>query len=226
MTSIYFQPLETAAGYSFKRPELLQQALTHRSFSASNNERFEFLGDSILNCVIALDLFERFKDIREGDLSRIRANLVCQDRLCEIALHLNLGEYLRLGEGERKSGGGQRPSILADALEALFGAIFLDGGFEQVRNTILLLYANYILILDPRHTKKDSKTALQEHLQGRHMALPQYHLKATHGEAHAHEFEVECLIPELGIATIGRGPSRRSAEQEAARQALAQTGSK
>jgi len=223
---MFFQPAETAAGYSFHNKELLQQALTHRSFGASHNERLEFLGDSILNCVISLFLFERFRDIREGDLSRLRANLVRQEKLHEIAHSIHLGEFLRLGEGERKSGGHRRPSILADALEALFGAIYLDGGFEKTREIVLRLYAPYFLNLDPRQSGRDAKTALQEHLQGRHMALPQYHLKATHGEAHAHEFEVECLIPELGIATIGRGPSRRSAEQEAARQALAQTGSK
>ena len=142
MTSIYFQPLETAAGYSFKRPELLQQALTHRSYSASNNERFEFLGDSILNCVIALDLFERFKDIREGDLSRIRANLVCQDRLCEIALHLNLGEYLRLGEGERKSGGGSAPQYLLMHSKPFSGQFF----WMAVLNRFAIPFSSSMLI--------------------------------------------------------------------------------
>ncbi|MCC6659095.1 MAG: ribonuclease III [Rhodocyclaceae bacterium] len=218
--------VEQAICYDFNNRDLLAQSLTHRSFGTTNNERLEFLGDSVLNCVIAEALCQRYASVREGDLSRLRANLVRQETLAEIAKLINLGDQLRLGEGEMRSGGFRRPSILADALEAVFGAVFLDGGFGQARKAILRLYDPFLAGIDPRHSGKDPKTALQEFLQGRHMALPQYHLKATHGEAHAHEFEVECLIPELGIATIGRGPSRRSAEQEAARQALAQTGSK
>ncbi|OFZ98561.1 MAG: ribonuclease III, partial [Betaproteobacteria bacterium RBG_19FT_COMBO_58_11] len=192
----------------------------------SHNERLEFLGDSILNCIIAQALYERFLDVREGDLSRLRANLVRQETLAEIAQGLGLGEQLRLGEGELKSGGFRRPSILADGLEALFGAVFLDGGFDRARETVLRLFEPYLSKLDPQHSGKDAKTTLQEFLQGRRLALPQYLLRATRGEAHAQEFEVECLIPELGITAIGRGTSRRSAEQEAAKRAFEQTGAK
>jgi ribonuclease-3 len=218
--------IERAIGYVFSSRSIQDQALTHRSFGAVHNERLEFLGDSVLNCVIAQALYERFSEVREGDLSRLRANLVRQETLAEIAQRLGLGEQLRLGEGELKSGGFRRPSILADALEALFGAVFVDGGFEQARKTILMLYEPFLAHLDPRHSGKDAKTALQEFLQGRRLALPQYQLRATRGEAHAQEFEVECLIPELGISTIGRGPSRRAAEQEAARRAFELTGAK
>ncbi len=218
--------LEQAVGYVFRNRDILAQALTHRSFSALHNERLEFLGDSVLNCVIAQALYERFAEVREGDLSRLRANLVRQETLSIIARRLGLGDQLRLGEGELKSGGFQRPSILADALEALFGAVLLDGGFERVRQTILRLYEPLLANLDPLHSGKDAKTALQELLQGRRLALPQYQLRHTRGEAHAQEFEVDCLIPELGIATTGRGPSRRAAEQEAARLAFEQAGGK
>lgn len=218
--------IEQGIGYVFQSRDVLAQALTHRSFGATHNERLEFLGDSVLNCVIAQALYERFAAVREGDLSRLRANLVRQETLAEIAQRLDLGGQLRLGEGELKSGGFRRPSILADALEALFGAVFLDGGFENARQAILVLYEPFLANLDPLHSGKDAKTALQEFLQGRRLALPQYQLRATHGEAHAQEFEVECLIPELGIATTGRGPSRRAAEQEAARRAFEQTGAK
>jgi ribonuclease-3 len=217
---------ERIIGYVFQSQELLKQALTHRSFGTSHNERLEFLGDSILNCIIAQALYERFLDVREGDLSRLRANLVRQETLAEIAQGLGLGEQLRLGEGELKSGGFRRPSILADGLEALFGAVFLDGGFDRARETVLRLFEPYLSKLDPQHSGKDAKTTLQELLQGRRLALPQYLLRATRGEAHAQEFEVECLIPELGITAIGRGTSRRSAEQEAAKRAFEQTGAK
>lgn len=217
---------ERATGYVFNNRELLRQALTHRSFGTSHNERLEFLGDSVLNCIIAQVLYERFLEVREGDLSRLRANLVRQETLAEIAQQLGLGEHLRLGEGELKSGGFRRPSILADGLEALFGAVFLDGGFDQARQAILRLYEPYLSGLDPRHSGKDAKTNLQEFLQGRRLALPQYLLRATRGEAHAQEFEVECLISELGISTTGRGPSRRTAEQEAAKRAFEKTGAK
>ena len=217
---------ERIFGYVFQSREILKQALTHRSFGTAHNERLEFLGDSILNCIIAQALYERFLNVREGDLSRLRANLVRQETLAEIAQGLGLGEQLRLGEGELKSGGFRRPSILADGLEALFGAVFLDGGFDKARETVLRLFEPYLSNLDPQHSGKDAKTTLQEFLQGRRLALPQYLLRATRGEAHAQEFEVECLIPELGITAIGRGTSRRSAEQEAAKRAFEQTGAK
>lgn len=218
--------IERAIGYAFVSRGILDQALTHRSFSAQHNERLEFLGDSVLNCVIAQALYERFAGVREGDLSRLRANLVRQETLAEIARKLGLGEQLRLGEGELKSGGFRRPSILADALEAVFGAVLVDGGFEQARHTVLRLYESSLSNLDPHRSGKDAKTTLQEFLQGRRLALPQYQLRATRGEAHAQEFEVECLIPELGISATGCGPSRRAAEQEAARRAFEQTGKK
>lgn len=217
--------IERAFGYVFGSRDILERALTHRSFGASHNERLEFLGDSVLNCVIAHALYERFAGVREGDMSRLRANLVRQETLAEIAQRLDLGEQLRLGEGELKSGGFRRPSILADALEALFGAVFVDGGFESAKKTILRLYEPFLANLDP-NSGKDAKTALQEFLQGRRLALPQYQLRATRGDAHAQEFEVECLIPELGIAATGRGPSRRAAEQEAARRAFELAGVK
>lgn len=218
--------IEQAIGYVFQSRDILLQALTHRSFGPSHNERLEFLGDSVLNCVIAKALYERFAGVREGDLSRLRANLVRQETLAEIAQKLGLGEQLRLGEGELKNGGFRRPSILADALEALFGAIFVDGGFERAEHAIRQLYEPFLASLDPHQSGKDAKTTLQEFLQGRRLALPQYLLRATRGEAHAQEFEVECQIPALGISTFGRGPSRRAAEQEAARRAFEQTGAK
>lgn len=211
--------LEGAIDYRFARPESLQQALTHRSYGAPHNERLEFLGDSVLNCVIAAALFERFGGVREGDLSRLRASLVRQETLHVIAQQLDLGNHLKLGEGELKSGGFRRPSILADALEAVFGAVFLEGGFAAARAVILRLYEPYLAEIDPRRPSKDPKTALQECLQSRKLALPKYELLATRGEAHAQEFEVECRIPELGLATRGIGPSRRAAEQGAAKAA-------
>lgn len=218
--------VESAVGYAFSNSDSLRQALTHRSFGIPHNERLEFLGDSVLNCVIAEALFARFAGIQEGDLSRLRANLVRQESLAEIAIKLNLGNYLRLGEGELKSGGFRRPSTLADGLEALFGAVFLDGGFEQARKSILHLYEPYLNSLDPSSTGKDPKTALQELLQGRKLPLPQYQLRATRGEAHAQEFEVACQIPELGISTTGCGHSRRAAEQQAAKKAFELAGVK
>lgn len=213
--------LEKALGHGFSAPELLRQALTHRSHGSPHNERLEFLGDSVLNCVVAALLFERFGALTEGDLSRQRANLVRQESLARIAQDLSIGDCLRLGEGELKSGGAQRPSILADALEAVFGAIFLDAGFEAARTAIGRLYQPLIAQLDPRDSGKDAKTVLQEILQGRKLPLPQYALLTTRGEAHAQEFEIECAIPSLGIRARGTGGSRRTAEQAAAKSAIA-----
>jgi ribonuclease III len=215
------QRLEAALGHGFGRPELLRQALTHRSFGSPHNERLEFLGDSVLNCVIAGALHDRFAALKEGELSRLRASLVRQEALADIARSLDLGDTLRLGEGELKSGGARRPSILADALEALFGAIYLDAGFDAARAVIERLYRPSMDRIDPNDAGKDPKTALQEILQGRHLPLPRYTLLATRGEAHAQEFDMECVIPELGIRTTGSGCSRRIAEQQAARSALA-----
>lgn len=212
--------LEAALGHDFGRPELLRQALTHRSFGAANNERLEFLGDAVLNCAIAAALYRRFPDLKEGDLSRLRAALVRQESLAAVAAGLGLGNCLRLGEGEQKSGGARRPSILADGLEAVLGAIHLDAGFEAARGAVERLFAGAIAAIDPGESGKDPKTALQEVLQGRRLPLPRYGLLATRGEAHAQEFEVECVIDGLGVRGTGSGASRRIAEQQAARQAL------
>ena len=212
--------LQTAIGHRFSRLELLQQAVTHRSFGSPHNERLEFLGDSIVNCVTAIALFERFGELREGDMSRLRANLVRQEALYRLADGLKLGDYLRLGEGEMKSGGHRRPSILADALEAIFAAVFLDAGFEGAKAVIDRLYAASLAGLDPARALKDPKTALQEWLQGRRMPLPRYSLADTRGEAHQQEFEVECEIAGLGLKTRGVGVSRRAAEQQSAQRAL------
>lgn len=212
--------LQNRLGHTFKDAVLLQQALTHRSHSSVHNERLEFLGDSILNCVVASLLFDRYSKIDEGDLSRLRANLVKQQSLYEIAQRLELSQFLRLGEGELKSGGFRRPSILADTLEALFGAIFLDAGFNAARDVIRALYIPILDSVDPKTLGKDAKTLLQEYLQGKKIALPQYNVVATHGAAHNQEFEIECLVPKLDIQVFGTGGSRRAGEQAAAKLAL------
>lgn len=214
--------LQQRVGYRFSGPELLAQALTHRSHGAPHNERLEFLGDSILNCVVAVELFERFRDLPEGDLSRLRARLVRQEALHQLAQDLGLGEHLRLGEGELKSGGSARPSILADAFEALVGAIFLDGGFGAAREAVRRVYEPLLAGLDPQDPGKDPKTQLQELLQSRRIALPQYTVLTTRGAPHNQSFEVECLIPQLSVRTTGSGGSRRTAEQEAALRAFEQ----
>lgn len=214
--------LQRGIGYTFRDPALLEQALTHRSFGQPNNERLEFLGDSILNCVIAIALFERFAELTEGEMSRLRASLVRQEGLHRVALGLNLGEQLKLGEGELKSGGFRRPSILADALEAIFAAVFLDAGFDATKAVIDHLYAAMIEEIDPHVALKDPKTALQEFLQARKLGLPNYLTVKVHGEAHAQEFEVSCEVQPFNLRTLGRGPSRRAAEQQSAELALAQ----
>ncbi|HEY9100292.1 MAG TPA: ribonuclease III [Thiobacillus sp.] len=213
------QRLQQALGYTFTQPELLVQALTHRSYGASNNERLEFLGDSVLNCTIARRLYEAFPSLPEGSLSRLRANLVCQDTLAEIAVTLKLGESLWLGEGELKSGGFRRPSILADALESLFGAIFLDAGFDVAQRVIRGLFDPLVAKIDPKASGKDAKTQLQEMLQSRHLPLPEYRLVDTQGEAHDQSFIVECVLTKPPLVTRGVGKSRRAAEQEAAHEA-------
>jgi ribonuclease III len=209
--------LQDRLGYRFRDPQLLQQALTHRSHSAPHNERLEFLGDGILNFIIAAELYERFERLKEGELSRLRSSLVREQSLFERADAIELGEALRLGEGELKSGGHRRPSILADAFEALVGAIFLDGGFAAARDAVARIYGADLRDIDPSVTAdKDAKTQLQEWLQSRKHALPQYQVISTLGAAHDQRFEVECLIPELNMRTLGSGSSRRLAEQEAA----------
>jgi len=194
--------------------------LTQRSHSATHNERLEFLGDSVLNCAVAALLFQRFGKLDEGDLSRVRANLVKQQSLYEIAQALNISEGLRLGEGELRSGGFRRPSILADAFEAIIGAVFLDGGFEAAQGVIKRLYVPILDHIDPRTLGKDAKTLLQEYLQGHKIALPTYTVVATHGAAHNQQFEVECTVPKLDVKVSGSGASRRAAEQAAAKKAL------
>lgn len=208
-----------ALGYRFKDKALLRRALTHRSRGAPNNERLEFLGDGVLNFVIASLLYERFDQASEGELSRARASLVKEDTLLKIALDLDLGSHVLLGEGELKSGGVKRPSILADTLEALFGAVYLDGGFEAVHRTVAQLYDSVIAAIDPVDPYKDPKTRLQEYLQGRRLALPVYTVVATHGAAHAQQFEVECWVTEPELRTTGLGANRRAAEQQAAERA-------
>ncbi|MGH8712521.1 MAG: ribonuclease III [Casimicrobiaceae bacterium] len=209
-------------GYAFRRPELLRQALTHRSFGAEHNERLEFIGDSVLNCAIALTLYRRFPQIPEGELSRLRANLVNKDTLYRLAQKLDLGSAIKLGEGELKSGGSTRPSILADALEAVFGAVFLDGGFDAADAAIGRTYADELARIDPSGLPKDPKTRLQEWLQSRRLPVPDYTVAAIRGEAHLQTFEVICSIPALSIAAAGSGPSRRTAEQAAAADAYEQ----
>lgn len=203
-------------GHDFARPELLRQALTHRSHGSPNNERLEFLGDSILNCAIAARLYQTYPRLPEGDLSRMRAAMVKEQTLAEIASGLKLGDILMLGEGELKSGGFRRPSILADALEAIIGAVYLDAGFVAAERMILALYEPLLQNLDPKTIAKDPKTQLQEYLQSRKLPLPQYEVLLIRGEAHEQEFEVECIIPGLNIRSLGEGHSRRSAEQNAA----------
>ena len=213
-------PLESRLRYEFRNAELLRQALTHRSHSSTHNERLEFLGDSVLNCAVAALLFQRFGKLDEGDLSRVRANLVKQQSLYEIAQALNISEGLRLGEGELRSGGFRRPSILADTLEAVLGAVFLDGGFDAAQTVIKRLYVPILDHIDPRTLGKDAKTLLQEYLQGHKIALPTYTVVATHGAAHNQQFEVECTVPKLEVKVSGSGASRRAAEQAAAKKAL------
>jgi len=209
-------------GYSFSQPELLRQALTHRSHGYPHNERLEFLGDSVLNCAVAGLIFRHFSGLPEGDLSRLRANLVNQQALFKLAQTLDLGNQIKLGEGELKSGGRSRPSILADALEAVLGAVYLDGGFAKAEEVVVTLFTPLLHRFDPQNLGKDPKTLLQEYLQGRTLMLPQYSVIITSGESHRQQFQVECVIPKLNIRTIGKGASHRSAEQEAAKRAYEQ----
>ncbi|MCB1959594.1 MAG: ribonuclease III [Rhodocyclaceae bacterium] len=215
-----FESLQARLGYRFEDARLLRQALTHRSYGQPNNERLEFLGDSVVNHVVAVALFERFPGLREGDLSRLRAHLVCQGTLHEIALELQLGGALALGEGELKSGGSQRPSILSDAFEALVAAIYLDGGFSAAKTAVDAVFARRLQTLDPDKTLKDPKTRLQEWLQARRRSLPKYQLVDARGAAHAQQFEVECVV-DAALSTRGSGTSRRAAEQASAAAAMA-----
>lgn len=206
-------------GHTFSDAGLLRQALTHRSHGADHNERLEFLGDSVLSCVVAEALFHRYPDLPEGDLSRARARLVQRDTLFEFARSIDLGDELLLGEGELRSGGRERPSILADALEAVIGAVFMDGGLAAARDVVLGFMGPLLDEVGAGGPEKDPKTLLQEHLQGRRIALPVYRIVATAGVAHRQRFTVECAVDSLGIKATGQGTSRRAAEQRAARSA-------
>lgn len=214
--------LEQALGYGFADPKLLQQALTHRSAAGQHNERLEYLGDAVLSMVVAEDLYLRFPMVHEGDMTRMRASLVKGVTLAEIGRELALGEVIRLGPGELKSGGHRRDSILADAVEAIIGAVYLDGGIEQAKPLIHRLFASRFAAIQPGVRQKDPKTRLQEYLQARRKPLPEYQVVSVEGDAHNQKFTVRCLVSELAEAVVGTGTSRRKAEQEAASQALEQ----
>ena len=215
--------LEMRLGHRFRDPDLARQALTHRSFGTPHNERLEFLGDALLNCSVATILYERFPQLPEGDLSRLRAALVNQGSLSEVAVMLGLGDRLRLGEGELKSGGFRRPSILADALEALLGSVFLDAGFDATRRVVATLLTDKLDSAADKPVDKDPKTALQEHLQASERPLPEYRVTGARGPDHRKQFQVAVIVAGevLGEAI---GPSKKEAEQEAARLALLKLG--
>ena len=212
--------LQQQLGHRFSQPALLLRALTHRSFGLEHNERLEFLGDAVLNLAVSSLLFERFAGSDEGDLTRIRAHLVREDSLHKLALQLKLPQVLRMSEGEARGGGAQRPSILADAMEALIGAAFVDGGYPAALEIVRRLLGELIASSGIDQWAKDAKTALQEWLQARRLAVPAYRIVATRGQAHAQTFTVECEVPALNLRKRGDGRSRRAAEQEAARQML------
>ena len=212
--------LQQRIGHRFTDSALLQRALTHRSFGTDHNERLEFLGDAVLSLAVSSLLFDRLAGCDEGDLTRARAHLVREDSLHRAALQLGLPELLRLGDGEARGGGAQRASILADALEALIGATFQDGGLVAARTLVQSLFGEIIDTTDIANWAKDAKTELQEWLQARRLSVPSYRISATRGQAHAQTFEVECAVPALGLRESGEGKSRRSAEQEAARRML------
>ena len=215
-TSPVLSELQVRLGYAFRQQGLLQQAVTHRSFSSDHNERLEFLGDSVLNLSVANLLYVQLASLPEGDLSRVRANLVKQDTLHQLAKTLDLPVVMRLGEGEMRSGGQNRPSILADALEAIIGAVYLDGGYKDAQDLVERLFAQVDIKPDMQAVGKDPKTELQEWLQGRKLALPKYTVVGTSGAAHRQQFEVSCEVTELRQTQQGSGASRRAAEQAAA----------
>ena len=212
--------LQQRLGHRYASAELLSRALTHRSFGADHNERLEFLGDAVLSLAISSLLFERFAGSDEGDLTRVRAHLVREETLHRVALQIGLPEVLNLSDGEARGGGAQRASILADALEAVIGAAFLDGGFDAARRMVQQLFGETIVSTDIGNWAKDAKTELQEWLQARRLPVPSYRISATRGQAHAQTFDVECSVPALGLTESGEGRSRRIAEQEAARRML------
>jgi len=216
MDNRQIEQIEKILNYHFNDSGLLELALTHRSFQGKNNERLEFLGDSILNFIIAELLFQKFTLLPEGDLSRLRSQLVKSSTLSEIGILLKLGDYLILGEGELKSSGWRRPSILADSVEAIIGAIFIDGGISAASQLILGWFKDRIDAINPNDIQKDSKSVLQELLQAKKIALPDYNIVSIEGEAHCQHFKVSCSIPILGLSIEGSGSSRKIAEQGAA----------
>lgn len=213
--------LQQRLGHRFAQPRLLERALTHRSFGADHNERLEFLGDAVLSLAVSALLLQRFGSSDEGDLTRVRAHLVREDSLHRAALGLGLPELLRLSDGESRGGGAARPSILADAMEAVLGAAYQDGGFDAAASIVARLFGELINTTEVDSFGKDAKTELQEWLQARKLPVPSYRIVATQGQAHAQTFQVECQVPVLALAEGGQGRSRRSAEQEAARRMLA-----
>jgi ribonuclease-3 len=220
-TAAALQALQQRLGYTFRTPDLLRRALTHRSWGAEHNERLEFLGDAVLSLGVSALLYRRHGGSDEGDLTRVRAHLVREDSLHRVALLIGLPDVLRLSEGEVRGGGAQRPSILADAVEALIGAVFVDGGFEPAQALVQRLFGEVIAATEADSWSKDAKTELQEWLQARKLAVPVYSIVATRGEKHAQTFEVECAVAPLGLTERGEGRSRRAAEQEAAQRMLA-----
>ena len=215
-----FPALEKRIGHRFADAALLEQALTHRSFGSPHNERLEFLGDGVLGCVITGELVKRFALASEGRLTHAKAELVRESTLAGVARQLGLSEFLRLGEGALRSGGADRASILADALEALYGAVFLDGGYERARRAILRTYGAALAEVDVGALRKDPKTRLQEYLQAGRHRLPQYRLAATRGPKQQPVFQIECTVADLGLAASGEGPSRLAAEKQAAENLL------
>jgi len=220
MSEATLDALQQRLGHVFAQPALLTRALTHRSFGHAHNERLEFLGDAVLNMAVSAMLYQRFAGSDEGDLTRVRAHLVREESLHRAALALGLPQVLRLSDGETRGGGAQRASILADALEALIGAAFLDGGFDASQQVVRRLFGELIDSTEIDNWSKDAKTELQEWLQARRLAVPTYRIVATRGQAHAQTFEVECQVDALGLAERGEGRSRRTAEQQAARRML------
>jgi ribonuclease-3 len=212
--------LKESLGYEFKNTELLEQALTHRSAPGINNERLEYLGDAVLEFVISEAVFGQWPDASEGVLSRLRSSLVKDTTLAKLSTDLGLGDHLILGPGEKKSGGHRRASILADALEAIFAAVYLDSDFEEARRVIHRAYGARIVDIPDSAHRRDAKTRLQEFLQSKQMALAEYRVERIEGEAHRQTFSVRCSIEELHESTIGRGTTRREAEQQAAEQML------
>lgn len=216
--------LEKRLGHRFQNAALVEQALTHRSFGSPHNERLEFLGDGVLGCVIAEELYARFPGLPEGKLTRLRASLVREESLAEIAREIGLARFLRLGDAALGQGADVRPSILADSLEALFGAAFVDAGYAAAKGAIMLAFGEALSRLDPDQPAKDPKTRLQEYVQGRKFRLPEYRVAATKGAAHKQTFEVECSVAELKLTATGVGTSRQRAEQVAAENLLALIG--